>query len=268
MEYFFIKKPIEDYTLPLELTEWFDPDDVFHKRHEISELMKEKMAEQNDAPIELPNIILYKELDPDFTVPVLDSSIQCDQNGNGNFDALLDDDNSNNNNNNNNDENGNNNESAFNNNNDFYEVDLNAVNANAPVNGQGAAVEQIAMVNPTAQVEAQPSSPAVSYAITDDDFLEDQVSRDSVIQESPPSPAKADKSADRSRTKFKGSDEGLSSTTVDTSGEVVNIDDDDEMLPQQSDVQASSTSDIDDQTMEETKSAQDTGDSQGAESLL
>jgi hypothetical protein len=120
MEHFFIHKPIEDYRFPMQLSDWFESEIVFQKREQIAKVMQDKMSEQGKV-VELPNIILYKELDVEngnFDMNVIDKD---GLNNNNNGEDL----NNNNGNGDENDQNNNNNEEAFNNNNDFYEADHN-----------------------------------------------------------------------------------------------------------------------------------------------
>lgn len=158
MEYFFIHRPLTDFQFPLDLSDWFNPEEVLGKRHKISEVMKEKIDAQNVEPIELPNIILFKENDPDLQTPAVDCDSQINNN-NGNFEEV--------NSNNNNDENGNNNEEEFNNNNDFYEANHNDVDANMVISN----VESIAVVH-----AEQVQDPRIETMDANEDACGDQYS--------------------------------------------------------------------------------------------
>lgn len=232
MEHFFIKSPITDYALPMDLSEWFDPERVFSKRFEIAQLMKQMILEQNEQPIELPNIIFFKEDDPDLQVPVVDSASQSQQeNGNVNFDENNCDNNGNVDENGNGDENGNNNESAFNNNNDFYEMDHNAVvQVQAAVNANvDQSHEELHTAEPMIMdqndFDEQQRSPIVSLPPSDgvmtddeDDVVVASQSHNSVIQKTPPSGSSSEN--DKKNLSM--------SRSVILSDEVIDIDDSDD----------------------------------------
>lgn len=247
----------------MDLSSWFDPEVVFNKRSEIAKLMREMILEQNELPIELPNIIFFKELDPELQVPVVDSASQSasqslnDNNGNGN---VLFDENGNGNDENGNDENGNNNESAFNNNNDFYEVDHNvAVNANVTANSQEQLQLSQPMITDPLELEEGQRSPIVSAQANNDgcDMTDDEddppVSHNLVISDTR-SLSDSQLEADRKNL--------ASLTSGNADDDVIELDDSDEDSPMQEALKPDDDEDMTDaskSTPETTNDSQVTG---------
>lgn len=161
----------ELFPFPIDLSEWFDADEVFRKRHEISEVMRRKIETQNGEPIGLPNIIFFKEDDPDLLIPLAAvCESQINNNNGGNLEEV-------NGNNNNNDENGNfnNNDEGFNNNNDFNEANHNNVDVNMPSLSNTCAVD--AMDVDHEQSEDTKTKPDAMKSI-DEDHCQDQLMTD------------------------------------------------------------------------------------------
>jgi hypothetical protein len=67
-EQFFMKSPVTDFRLPINLSSWFDPQIIQDKRKEIAEVVKmkieESLAEGKEMPM-LPEISFHKETDDD-----------------------------------------------------------------------------------------------------------------------------------------------------------------------------------------------------------
>jgi Ulp1 protease family, C-terminal catalytic domain len=92
MERFFVTSPLDDFRLPLDLSNWFTPEIVFRKRRDIANVIKNKM--DSSLVNELPELSFYGDSQ--------EMNNFVEYNGN---DA---------------NDNDNNNEEAFNNNNDNY----------------------------------------------------------------------------------------------------------------------------------------------------
>jgi hypothetical protein len=121
-----MKSPIDDFRLPMNLSDWFDPSIIYSKREDIANLIKSKMSDvERERDVVLPEISFYVDSDE---VQIIENVEDQNGNGNENGNESLEDQNGNNGNGNfedNGNGNDNNNQEEFNNNNDFNAVDNN-----------------------------------------------------------------------------------------------------------------------------------------------